>query len=144
MIRRRLINLGFGCPQISVLISPLPIEEPVQKLLEGEDIAERVWTLRAERILGMENREVAKRAWPIIGELNQLYEELLKVLPKIKGDDEFLAQWKAYFLAVNSADPYLPLELLPEGWEGGDCEEEFVKLGRTGFLKALLGRLIRK
>jgi len=92
-IRRRLIDLGFGCPQISILVSPLPVEEPIQKLLEGERIADRVWTLRAKRILGMDNRQVVRRAWPIIDELSQLYEELQRVLPSIKGNDELLTQW---------------------------------------------------
>lgn len=72
-LRRRLLELGFGFPQISILISPLPIEEPVQKLLEGRGVADRAWTLRAERVIGMDNREVARRAWPIIGVVNQLY-----------------------------------------------------------------------
>lgn len=137
-IRQRLMKLGFGCPQISILISPLPIEEPVQKLLEGEEVAEQVWTLRAERILGMENREVARKAWPIIDELNKLYGELLRVLPNIKKDKELLDKWKIYFLAVSSADPYLPFELLTEDWKGKICEEEFVKLGPAGFFKTLL------
>ncbi len=140
-IRRRLMALGFGSPQISIIISPLPIEEPVQKLLEGEDVAEQVWTLRAERILGMGNREVARKAWPIIDELNTLYGELLEVLPKVKKDKKLKEQWREYFLAVNSADPYLPFELLPENWKGKLCEEEFVKLGPVGFLKILLRKL---
>ena len=140
-IRRRLMRLGFGCPQISILISPLPIEEPIQKLLEGEGVAEQVWTLRAERILGMENREVARKAWPIVEKINQLYEELLRVLPDIRKDKELLGEWKIYFLAVNNADPYLPLELLPRDWKGKVCEEKFVKLGPIGFFKNFLRKI---
>lgn len=141
MVRRQLMDLGFGCPQISILISPLPMEKPVQELLEGKGIADRVWTLRAERILGMDNRQVVKKAWPIIDELNQLYGELLRVLPDIREDNKLLGEWKIYFLAVNSADPYLPFELLPKNWRGEICEREFVKLGPAGFLKALLKKL---
>lgn len=140
-IRRRLMRLGFGSPQISILISPLPLEEPIQELLEGEDVADRVWTLRAERILGMENQEVARKAWPIVGELNILYEELLEVLPKTKKSKELKEQWQTYFLAVNSADPYLPFELLPKSWKGKKCEKEFVKLSPIGFFKILLRKI---
>jgi len=140
-IRRRLMKLGFGSPQISILISPLSIEEPVQKLLEGEEVAEQVWTLRAERILGMENREVARRAWPIIEELNVLYQELLEVLPRVLKNRELKEQWRKYFLAVNAADPYLPFELLPKDWQGEKCEKEFVKLGPIGFFKILLRKV---
>lgn len=140
-IRRRLMRLGFGCPQISILISPLPIADPVQKLLEGEDVDDCVWALRAERILGMDNREVAIKAWPITGELNLLYQELLEVLPRVKDNKKLRAQWRAYFLSVNVADPYLPFELLPRDWMGKKCEQEFVKLGPAGFFKALLRKL---
>ena len=140
-IRRRLMRLGFGSPQISILISPLPIEEPIQKLLEGEGVAGQVWTLRAERILGMGNREVAQKAWPIVDELGILYDELFEVLPKVKKNKKLKEQWREYFLAVNNADPYLPFELLPENWKGSICEGEFVKLGRIGFLKTLLRKL---
>ena len=140
-IRRRLMRLGFGCPQISILISPLPIEEPIQKLLEGEDVAEEVWTLRAERILGMENREVARKAWPIVEELNILYAELLDVLPRVRKNKNLWEEWRTYFLAVNAADPYLPFELLPKNWWGEKCEKEFVKLGPAGFFKILLRKV---
>jgi len=140
-VRRRLMALGFGCPQISILISPLPIEEPIRKLLEAEGVVEQVWTLRAERILGMDNRAVAQKAWPILDELNLLYDELLEVLPKVKKDKKLRNGWREYFLAVNDADPYLPFELLPKNWKGGKCEREFVKLGSAGFFKALLRKL---
>lgn len=140
-LRRRLMNLGFGSPQISILVSPLPIEEPIQNLLEGEEVAEQVWTLRAERILGMENREVARKAWPVIDELDTLYAELLDVLPKVKKNRNLREEWRVYFLAVNAADPYLPFELLPKNWWGEKCEKEFVKLGPAGFFKILLRKL---
>lgn len=140
-LRRRLMDLGFGCPQISILISPLPIEEPVQKLLEGRDIADWVWTLRAKRVLGLDNREVAEKSWPIVGEVNKLYGELLRVLPKAKANRELSAQWRVYFLAINSVDPYLPLELLPGDWNGAICEKEFARLGHAGFLRALFAKL---
>lgn len=143
-IRRNLMDFGFGCPQISILISPLPLGEPVQKFLEGKGVAGRVWTLRAERVLGMENREVARKAWPIVGELNALYKELLRVLPEIKGDKQLVSRWKIYFLAVNNADPYLPFELLPEDWKGGACEQEFLRLGRFGVLEAIFAKFSRE
>ncbi len=141
-LRRRLMDLGFGCPQISILISPLSIEAPVQKLLEGQGVVDWAWTLRAKRILGMDNREIAQKSWPIIGEVSELYGELLRVLPEAKSNKELSAQWKIYFLAVNSGDPYLPRELLPEEWNGAICEKEFIKLGHAGFLRSLFAKLV--
>ncbi len=133
-IRRNLQNLGFGAPQRSVLISPLSLEVPIQKLIEAENLSKQVWVLKGKRILGTDNREVAQEAWPIIKELNQLYKELLRVLPIIKKnrDKEKKLTWKQYFLGVNNADPYLPKELLPEKWYGTDCEKEYIKICKPG------------
>ncbi len=84
---------------------------------------------------------MAKKAWPIIDELNTLYEELLEVLPRAKKDRKLKERWREYFLAVNNADPYLPFKLLPKDWKGGKCEKEFVKLGSLGFFKAFIRQL---
>lgn len=141
-IHRQLKSLGFGSPQLSSLVTPLPIQEDLQKLIEAEGLDRYLWVLRAKQVLGMSNTEVVRRSYPI-DELSGLYGRLLSVLPKInkRSDDESLLNaWREYFLAVNSADPYLPKELLPKDWKGGRCEEEFVKLGSRGLLKALLSK----
>ena len=139
-LRDKLMKLGFGCPQISILISPLPLEEPVQKLVEGEKVEDFVWVLTCKRLWGLSDLEVAGRTWSI-GELNRLYGKLLEALPRAKKEKgKILEQWKAYFLAVNTADPYLPFELLPRDWVGTRCEKKFVKLGFGGSLRLLLRR----
>ena len=140
LIRRRLKGLGFGSPQLSILISPLPIDEGIQKLIEGEKMEKFVWTLRAKKVLGMEDKEVARQSWSL-NEINDLYKKLLVILPKVKktlNNQKLLDSWKSYFLALNHADPYLPFELLPEDWLGEKCEKEFVKLGSAGFFRILL------
>jgi len=137
-IREKLTGFGFGSPQISILISPLPLGNPIQKLIEGEKVKNFVWVLTCKKLWGMSNIEIARRAWPV-GELEHLYSILLDTLPLAKKKKEgTLVQWKEYFLAVSTADPYLPFELLPEGWAGERCQEEFVKLGVDGPLRLLL------
>ena len=143
LIRRKLKSLGFGSPQLSVLISPLPINEGIHKLIEGERMSEFVWTLRAKKVLGMEDREVARKSWPL-DEINRLYKDLLEILPKAKkapNKPELLESWKRYFLSLNHADPYLPFELLPKDWVGEACENEFVKLGWAGSFRLILKKL---
>lgn len=142
IIRRRLIDLGFGCPQISLLVSPLPLDKPVQQLLEGEGLAEKVWTLRAERVLGMENWQVVQRAWPQLAEISALYEELLEVAPRVEREVKKLFDWwGGYFLAVNNADPYLPFELLPTDWQGSACEKEYFRLNTKRSWASLIQEL---
>ena len=141
--RKKITSLGFGSPQISILASPLAVENDIQRYIEGEKINQFVWVLRAKRILGMENTEVACSAWPI-EQINRLYKELLERLPAVKrlGNKSETERWRYYFLAVNHADPFLPYELLPDDWASDKCSKEFIKLGRFGFLRALLKNII--
>lgn len=140
-LRKKLKELGFGCPQESLYVSPLPLAAPLRELVDGENLADYVWVTTARRVLGLDNREVAQRAWHL-GEINDLYGQLLKVLPRVKrvGDKQLRAEWQKYFLAVDLADPYLPLELLPEDWVGERCRRQFSRLGLWGLLKSLFGR----
>lgn len=135
-IRRKLKDLGFGQAQISILVSPLSLEEEIRKLIEGEKLEDFVWVLRAEKILGISDQEIAQRAWPL-EEINMLYKKLLKSLRKAKQNKGFMDQWRGYFLAVNAADPYLPVELLPKEWQGYDCEKEFLKTDFLALARAL-------
>lgn len=145
--REKLKKFGFGSPQYSILITPLPLQKTVRELIEGEKLEYYAWVLRAKSVLGLSNLEIARKSWPI-DELNNLYKKLDRVLVKIKRlkqknkKRELIDEWKHYFLATNSSDPYLPEELLPEGWEGIKCERKFIKLGPKGFLKSLFEKLL--
>lgn len=140
LIRRRLMYFGFGTPQISILASPLKFEEPIKKYIEKEGLEKYIWVFRAEKILGLENKDIAEKSWPL-GELNRLYRRLLQALPIAKNEDQLLKDWKRYFLAVNSADPYLPEELLPKDWLGEKCETEFLKIGPKGLGEIIISKL---
>lgn len=139
-LRRKLKDLGFGCPQESLYICPLPLAGALRQLVEGERLEEYVWVLRAETVLGLANKEVAGRAWNL-GELNDLYSKLLESLPKIKksGNKGLLGEWQKHYLALDFGDPYLPFELLPDDWQGERCRKEFSKLGLFGLLKSIFG-----
>jgi len=136
-------GLGFGSPQYSLYINPLPIHKDIQKLIESNKLyKEFVWVLRAKTILGIDNLEIARRSWSI-DEIEDLYDKLIRVLPKInklKKRGRLFQEWRGLFLAVNSSDPYLPRELLSKSWKGDICERKFVKLGGKGFLKALFSK----
>ena len=134
-LRRKLISFGFGSPQISILVSPLPIHEEIRELIEDEGMEREVWVTRAKRILGMENCEVAEAAWPL-EEINYFYKKLEKIFPKAKGAD-LLGEWAQVFLAVNAQDPYLPEGLLPRDWKEKKCRKLFFSTGEAGFLQAL-------
>jgi len=140
-LRRKLKHLGFGCLQQSIFVSPLSLEEPVQELIEGEQLQSHVVVLAARRILGLTDVEIASTAWNL-DVLNDLYTKLLDVLPQVKKsrNKALTDEWRTYFLAVNFEDPYLPFELLPENWQGEVCKKEFQKLGLPGLFKIIFGR----
>jgi len=139
-MRRKLKSYGFGSPQISILASPLKLEEPIQQYIEKEGLEKYIWTFRAQKVLGLSNRDIAMKAWKL-GEFNRLYQKLLEALPTAKIEKLLLNDWKRYFLAVNSADPYLPFELLPKDWLGNKCEKEFIDLGPKGFLSLIIKKI---
>lgn len=140
-LRRKLKHLGFGCLQKSIMISPLPLEDSVQELIQGEGLETYVVVLTAHRVLGLTNREMAEASWNL-KELSDLYNKLLEILPKVKGvrNKDLLDEWRTTFLAVNFEDPYLPFELLPADWPGEKCKKEFTKLGLPGLLRTIFRR----
>lgn len=140
-LRHKLTDFGFGCPQESLYVSPLPLSKPLHNLIEGEGYRQYVWVTVSKRVLGLSNREICQKAWNL-DRLNGLYEKLLTVLPKIRklGNKNLIDEWKNYFLALNNADPYLPRELLPEYWKGGICEKEFAKMGLPSLLNIIFNR----
>jgi len=141
-IRGKLMDLGFGSPQISILVSPLRLEKDIKKLIEGEKLEKLVWVTTAKGILGMSNREVAEKAWPL-RELSNLYQVLYETLPKIrKSKSRRIVKkgWRSLFLAVNFADPMLPRELLPEDWYGDKCVREYKKSGLVELIDSLLAK----
>lgn len=139
-LRRKLKRLGFGCVQKSILVSPLPLEDAVQELIEGERLEAYTVVLTAHRVLGLSDRQIATAAWNL-KLISDLYNKLLEILPRVKRSAKktLLEEWRAYFLAVNFADPYLPVELLPADWPGEKCKKEFAKLGLGGLLKSIFG-----
>ena len=126
ILRRKLITFGFGSPQISILVSPLPLSEAIQEFIEGEGLQKYVWVMKAYGIMGMLDDDVAKASWPI-DELNDIYKIFLNVLPAIERLENVKALkkvWVKLVLAVISADPHLPKELLPPDWKGKRCKRK--------------------
>lgn len=140
-LRRKLTRMGFGSPQISTLISPLPLEKPILELLKSRQLENYVWVLTCKKLWGLSDLKIAKRSWPL-DKLNTLYGKLLEALPTAKeGGPKLLKEWGELFLATSTKDPYLPVELLPQEWLGGKCRKEFIKLGPLGPLHILLETL---
>lgn len=123
-LRRCLRNFGFGQLHQSMMVSPLPLEEPVQEFIEGERLREFVVVMVSRRLLGFSDQEIARRAYNL-EKLQSLYEELEEKFEKAREKKSDLKRWTTYYLAVDNADPQLPDELLPDGWSGKEVRRKF-------------------
>ena len=138
-IRRVLSELGFGSPQRSVMVCPLPVQREIEEIIKTKEMEKEVWVMRAEGILGMQNNAVAQNSWPL-DELNYFYESLIDLYPKAR-EDNLVQEWTQIFLAVDNQNPYLPKELLPEDWAEAACKQLFYQAGQGGVLKALFSKI---
>lgn len=136
-LREKLIDFGFGSPQESLLLTPLPLTDPVQELLEGDKLSDYVWVVRANRVVGLSNQEIAEKAWDL-RKINGFYQKLLDVLPRLGKSSKLQNQWRKHFLAIFLDDPYLPRELLPRDWVGELCQKEAWRLGLPQIFRLLL------
>lgn len=138
--RKKLMDLGFGTPHESLLVTPLKIADEISEVIESLEVKDLVWVTSASRILGMDNCEVARAAWDL-DEINKLYLKLYDILPKLrKAKDKNLSkEWRQLFLAVDATDPYLPYELLPQDWYGERCRKEFKKTNIVAAIKSIIG-----
>jgi DNA-binding transcriptional regulator PaaX len=123
-LRRNLREFGFGRLHQSLMVSPLPLEEPIREFIVGERLEDHVVVLTSKRILGLKNREIAKIAYNL-DELGLLYNDLNQNFANAQKEKTSLRQWRAYFLATDNSDPQLPKELLPKDWPGFRCREKF-------------------
>ena len=123
-LRYNLKNFGFGQLHQSLMVSPLPLGEPIQEFIEGERLKDFVVVMRSRRIWGFSDQEIARRAYDL-GRLQLLYNELDKTFEQARKTKAGLKRWRAYYLAVDNADPQLPSELLPDGWPGEDVHKKF-------------------
>lgn len=137
-LRNKLKELGFGSPQESFYVSPLSLSRPLSQIIKSEGLNDFVWVARAEGILGMDNREVAEKSWNL-AQLSDLYNKLLEVLPKVNklGTKKINDEWQMHFLSLDNVDPYLPKELLPEGWPGETCKNKFKKFGLANLIRLI-------
>ena len=139
ILHKTLNSFGFGSPQRSIMVSPLPIHQEIKEMIETEEMENEVWVMHAQSILGMKDQKIAQASWPL-KELNYFYNKLIKLFPKAK-EINSTTEWIRLFLAVDNQNPYLPKELLPKGWAEAKCKELLYQTGHAGILKAIFTNL---
>ncbi|MBU2577456.1 hypothetical protein KKA69_01335 [Patescibacteria group bacterium] len=124
LLRRKLIELGFGMMQESVWISPYDVIVDFREFIKSVGLEEKVFALEATNLLAGDPRDLVKRIWPL-DEINAKYEEIYRILIKIHDRDKLsindegeIREARAKYLEILKSDPCLPKELLPDDWLG--------------------------
>ena len=125
-LRVKLYELGFRQFQKSVYISPYPIEEEMNDFLKTLHLEGKVYVLLCKKILGVENRELARKLWQL-DKLNKKYKRLFEKLRSLT-DKRELKKIKVKYLELLSEDPFFPQELLPQNWWGEKVKKEIKKI----------------
>ena len=125
-LRDKLYQLGFRQFQKSVYLSPHPIEKEMDDFLKTLNLEGKVHVILCQKVLGVENRELAIELWQL-DKLNKEYKKLFEKL-KISVDEKGRQKIRAKYLELLADDPFFPQELLPKFWWGGRVGEELKKI----------------
>ena len=127
-LRIKLYDLGFRQFQKSVYISPYPIEKEMNDFLKTLNLEGKAYALLCNKILGVENKELARELWQL-DKLNKKYEKLFRKLKSFTDKREF-KKIKVKYLELLSDDPFFPKELLPRLWWAEKVKAELKKIKR--------------
>lgn len=134
-LRIRLAWLGFGSLGNGLWISPHTVQEEVRGVLEELDLTEHVELFRAEHLGSSEPGALVRQCWDL-ETLAEDYREFIRSqsLPcercrrciregRSNPEDCFVRRFRLVheYRAFPLLDPYLPPELLPDGWPGEEA-----------------------
>lgn len=138
-LRKELVWSGFGLLSNSCWITPNPLEEEVNRLIEKYDISEYVSFFNASYIGTNDQEELVQKCWNL-DEVNDKYQLFIQeysqkyIIDKNKIEKGELSDGSCF---VKSAllvhqyrkflfiDPNLPQELLPKKWLGDSAASLF-------------------
>jgi phenylacetic acid degradation operon negative regulatory protein len=140
-LRSRLTWLGFGNAAPGVWIAPAAIEEEVRHTLQRLDLMPYVEMFRSD-YLGFADLSDAVASWWDLDGLRAMYAEFIEEYEPLRarslaGVDPGLADAQAFADHVRALtawrrlpflDPGLPLEVLPQPWEGTRASDLFFAL----------------
>ncbi len=143
-LRRYLRSRGFGCLQLSVWVSPHPLDTENAALKGVAPDVGSLILLDAKPAAGESDAEIVRAAWDF-DEINKRYAAVLALLDsrprealRSAADAQRLRQWadheRAAWLRAAAADPLLPRVLWPSGYTGERAwrrrKKEFREVGR--------------
>lgn len=103
LFRRKLKELGFGMIQESLWVTPHAFEDDISEFIKTNNLIDYSYVFVSEKLMVGNIETLVKKIWAL-DKINKLYEQYCD-----KKENNI------YFEALTK-DPFLPKELLPEGW----------------------------
>lgn len=127
-LRDKLVELGFGCYQKSVYVTPLDIMGELKDYLAENSLAESVVIFEGNRIFGEDIKKLANKLWSL-DDINFNYLELERKIVQIEKEGSLRKEhhqlWTD-FTTVVLGDPFLPEQFLPSNWAGERVKAKMV------------------
>lgn len=123
--RQKLKELGFGCLQKSVWISPYDFLQDFKEFLEEHSLEDNVVLLETSNFYYGDIKQLADKLWHL-EEINSYYrtlEEKLKQVKSLTNNSDRVNMLKILrekVIRVYLKDPHLPKEFLPDDWQGNE------------------------
>lgn len=134
-LRKKLLNLNFGCLQKSNYISPYDFSDDLVQFLAEKRLLGKVFVLRVQHRLMGDAQKLANRVWKL-EDFNRNYWKIINKAEKLKRKlekkkiikKEEINSLKQNYLLILSQDPFLPYELLPGDWAETEAYESILEL----------------
>lgn len=115
IFRKFLHRFGFGMLQKSLYISPLPLEEDIERFLSSKrEFLSNAYIFVSDQFLFEAKERFIEKVFNI-ERINSEYKDLLKGIRDDLTTEERVQAIRK-FLEISAKDPFLPRELLPKGF----------------------------
>jgi phenylacetic acid degradation operon negative regulatory protein len=105
-------SLGFGKLQKSIWLTPFPVTEKVEELIQKSGLQDKVLLIETNYVGGIKGKKIVEDVWKV-SLLDLSYQDFIN---RCRIATHLTKDLRQEFIELICQDPFLPRELLPEGW----------------------------
>lgn len=127
-LRKQFKDWGMGQYQLSLWITPHPIEEAIDDFLEAQNLNKFALRFMSKKLTPEEGQKVAEEVWGV-SKIAKAYDKFclkwgIKLRDdKIKPTDREALRYE--YFSILERDPHLPFELLQDEWLAKEAKEAY-------------------